>query len=52
MKPAILLDIEGVLNPSVCPGSGGDRPVLLLSNEKLALVRRLARSGRIAWVST
>jgi hypothetical protein len=52
MKPAILLDIEGVLNPSVCPGSGGDRPVVLLSNEKLALVRRLARSGRIAWVST
>ena len=26
--------------------------MLLLSNEKRALVRRLARSGRIAWVST
>jgi HAD domain in Swiss Army Knife RNA repair proteins len=52
MKPVILLDIDGVLNPSVCPGSGGDRPVLLLSNEKRALVRRLARSGRITWVST
>jgi hypothetical protein len=52
MKPVILFDISGVLNPSVCPGSGGDRPVLLLSNEKRALDRRLARSGRIAWVST
>lgn len=52
MKPVILLDIDGVLNPSVCPASGGDRPALLLSHEKRALVRRLARSGRIAWVST
>ncbi|QOD05665.1 HAD domain-containing protein [Pseudarthrobacter sp. BIM B-2242] len=52
MKPVILLDIDGVLNPSVCPGSGGDRPVLLLSHAKRALVRRLARSGKIAWVST
>ncbi|GAC1376188.1 MAG: hypothetical protein NVSMB43_16220 [Pseudarthrobacter sp.] len=52
MKPVILLDIEGVLNPAVCPGSGGDRPLLRLSNEKKALVRRLARTGRIAWVST
>jgi len=52
VKPIILLDIDGVLNPAVCPGSGGDRPLLRLSNEKRALVRRLARSGRIAWVST
>ena len=52
MKPIILLDIDGVLNPAVCPGGGGDGPLLRLSNEKRALVRRLARSGRIAWVST
>ncbi|MEO5315989.1 HAD domain-containing protein [Pseudarthrobacter sp. CC12] len=52
MKPVILLDIDGVLNPAICPGSGGDRPLLRLANDKRALVRRLARSGRIAWVST
>lgn len=52
MKPVILLDIDGFLNPMVCAGSRGDRPLLRLSNEKRSLVRRLARSGRIAWVST
>jgi hypothetical protein len=52
MKPVILLDIDGVLNPTVCPNGGGDRPLLRLSHEKRALVRRLARSGRIGWVST
>jgi hypothetical protein len=51
MEPVILLDIDGVLNPAVVPG-GGDRPILRLSTEKLGLVRRLARCGRIAWVST
>jgi hypothetical protein len=52
MTPVILLDIDGVLNPSLCPGSGGGQPLLRLSHEKRALVRRLARSGLIAWVST
>lgn len=52
MKPVILLDIDGVLNPAVRPGSDGKLPLLLLSNEKKALVRRLARTGRIAWIST
>jgi hypothetical protein len=28
VKPVILLDIEGVLNPTVCPGNGGDWPLL------------------------
>lgn len=51
-KPVILLDIDGVLNPSARPGAVGERPMLRLSNEKRTLVRRLARSGRIAWVST
>lgn len=51
MKPLILLDIDGVLNPAVRPGSG-DSPQLILSEVKVALVRRLARCGRIAWVST
>ena len=52
VKPIILLDIDGVLNPAVRPGGGSDGPLLRLSNEKRALVRRLARSGRIAWAST
>lgn len=51
-RPIILLDIDGVLNPSLCPNSGGERPLLRLPNDKRALVRRLARCGRIAWVST
>jgi hypothetical protein len=51
MKPIILLDIDGVLNPVTCPGNGG-RPELTLSASKVTLVRRLARCGRIAWVST
>lgn len=51
MKPVILLDIDGVLNPKVRPGDGGDTE-LQLSDGKLALVRRLAKKGRIAWVST
>lgn len=50
MKPIILLDIDGVLNPAVRPG--GDGPELSLSAAKVALVRRLAACGRIAWVST
>ncbi|WP_457966148.1 HAD domain-containing protein [Arthrobacter sp. D1-29] len=50
MKPVILLDIDGVLNPVVRPGA--DRPELSLPAGKVALVRRLARCGRIAWVST
>ena len=52
MKPVILLDIDGVLNPAVRPGSGGEPPLLQLSSEKKVLVRRLARTGRIAWIST
>jgi hypothetical protein len=52
MKPIILLDIDGVLNPVMRPGAAGDRPTLSLSDTRLALVRRLAGCGRIAWVST
>jgi hypothetical protein len=51
-NPIILLDIDGVLNPPARPGSGGDRPELTLADSKVALVRRLAELGRIAWVST
>lgn len=51
MKPIILLDIEGVLNPKVQRG-GGDSPDAQLSDAKVALVRRLATKGRIAWTST
>jgi hypothetical protein len=52
MNPLILLDIDGVLNPAVQLGINGEGPVLLLSNERRDLVRRLAVCGRIAWVST
>jgi hypothetical protein len=52
MKPLILLDIDGVLNPVARPVRGSDRPQLILADAKVALVRRLARCGRIAWVST
>lgn len=51
MKPIILLDVNGVLNPEVHQGDG-DRPDLHLSDAKVALVRRLATKGRIAWVTT
>lgn len=52
MKPLILLDIDGLLNPVARPVRGSDRPHLILSDAKAALVRRLAHCGRIAWVST
>jgi hypothetical protein len=52
MKSLILLDIDGVLNPAVQPGIDGDGPVLVLSDARRSLVRRLAVCGRIAWVST
>ncbi|WP_104045724.1 HAD domain-containing protein [Arthrobacter sp. ZGTC412] len=51
MKPIILLDVDGVLNPKVHHGDG-DSPDLHLSDAKVALVRRLATKGRIAWVTT
>lgn len=52
MKPLILLDIDGVLNPTARLASNGGQPHLVLSAERVGLVRRLARCGRIAWVST
>ena len=52
MKPVILLDIDGVLNPALRSRPGAVRSDPSLSCEKKALVRRLARSGRIAWAST
>jgi hypothetical protein len=52
VKPIILLDIDGVLNPVARPGGGGDRPGLALPEATVSLVRRLARCGRIAWIST
>jgi hypothetical protein len=51
MKPIILLDVNGVLNPRARRNDGDD-PGLHLSDAKVALVRRLATKGRIAWVST
>ena len=50
MKPLILLDIDGVLNPKLV--RDGDDTDPQLSDAKLALVRRLATKGRIAWVSS
>jgi hypothetical protein len=53
MKPLILLDIDGVLNPAVRPGGpGSDGPALVLSRERAMLVNRLAACGQIAWVTT
>lgn len=52
MKPIILLDIDAVLNPVALPGAGGDQGEPALSDATVSLVRRLARCGRIAWVST
>lgn len=51
MKPIILLDIDGVLNPKILPRDG-DNPDVELSDGKAALVLRLATKGRIAWAST
>ena len=52
LRPIILLDIDGVLNPVVRPGGAGDRAGLSLPAATVSLVRRLAQCGRIAWVST
>ncbi|HEY9355509.1 MAG TPA: HAD domain-containing protein [Arthrobacter sp.] len=53
LKPIILLDIDGVLNPVARPDSGEmSLPGLWLPEAKVSLVRRLAECGRIAWVST
>ena len=52
MKPLILLDIDGVLNPRVRVANADGSPELVLSDAKIALVNRLAVFGRIAWVST
>jgi hypothetical protein len=52
MKPIILLDINGVLNPKIQPGDRSDGQEPQLSDLKTALVRRLATKGTIAWVST
>lgn len=52
MKPLILLDIAGVLNPVAHPHSAGDGPELSLPEAKVSLVQRLSKCGRIAWVST
>ena len=52
MKPIILLDVNGVLNPELEPDGEARNPSPHLSDLKIALVRRLATKGRIAWVST
>lgn len=52
MRPVILLDIDGVLDPAVRPKAPGENPVLFLSDSRLNLVRRLAQCGLIAWAST
>ncbi|WLQ05877.1 HAD domain-containing protein [Arthrobacter oryzae] len=52
LKPIILLDIDGVLNPALRARPGDLRPDPQLTCARTALVRRLAQCGRIAWVST
>lgn len=52
MKPLILLDIDGVLNPAARGGGDAAGPELVLSAARIDLVRRLAACGQIAWVST
>jgi len=52
MKPIILLDVNGVLNPKQESDGLSENQGPRLSDLKLALVRRLATKGRIAWVST
>jgi hypothetical protein len=52
MKPIILLDINGVLNPKLEPDDSSDGPNPHLSDLMVALVRRLATKGRLAWAST
>lgn len=52
MRPLILLDIDGVLNPVAHPDGGGHTAQLSLPDEKVSLVQRLSKCGRIAWVST
>ncbi len=52
MKPLILLDIDGVLNPRARVANPDGSLELVLSDAKIALVNRLAAFGRIAWVST
>jgi hypothetical protein len=52
MKPIILLDVNGVLNPKLQPDDSSNGTNAQLSDLKAALVRRLATKGRIAWVSS
>ena len=52
MKLLILLDIDGVLNPVARAAAPGGEPELVMSETRIALVRRLAALGRIVWVST
>src|SRR3954463_10385309 len=52
MKPLILLDINGVLNPKLQSDDSSDGPNPHLSDLMVALVRRLATKGRLAWAST
>jgi hypothetical protein len=52
MKPLILLDIDGVLNPVARTGGTSGEPQSVLSAARIDLVRRLSGCGRIAWVST
>ena len=52
MRLLILLDIDGVLNPVARAAGPGEEPELVMSETRIALVRRLAALGRIAWVST
>lgn len=52
MKPIILLDVNGVLNPQPESDGQSDNAGPHLSDLKRALVGRLAAKGRIAWVST
>ena len=50
MRPLIFLDIDGVLNPGVTHDARGAR--LVLSPERVGLVRELAAVARIVWAST
>ena len=52
MTALILLDVDGVLNPSVSSDRAAGSHRLMLEPEREELVRRLAEAGTIVWATT
>ncbi|QHC59783.1 HAD domain-containing protein [Rathayibacter sp. VKM Ac-2760] len=52
MAALILLDVDGVLNPSVSSDRAAGSHRLMLEPEREELVRRLAAVGTIVWATT